>query len=142
MAPRKERKVSLWNGCVKGSSAIPTQIPPARGEVREDATHRLAFECLRECFAASQGASSLRIRAGSLPREAGPPARVGLAAGAALIAASPGPGGGEADISWRFRCLACPAWSVRTTEYSTLLGYILVASCTLNTLHRDVAAVD
>ena len=30
--------------------------------MREDATHRLAFEYLHECFAASQGASSLRIR--------------------------------------------------------------------------------
>ena len=30
--------------------------------MREDATHRLAFEYLHECFAASQSASSLRIR--------------------------------------------------------------------------------
>ena len=30
--------------------------------MREDATHRLAFEYLHECFAASQGASSRRIR--------------------------------------------------------------------------------
>ena len=29
---------------------------------REDATHRLAFEYLHECFAASQGGSSRRIR--------------------------------------------------------------------------------
>ena len=35
---------------------------PSRGEVREDATHRLAFDYLHECFAASQSASSLRIR--------------------------------------------------------------------------------
>ena len=37
--------------------------------MREDATHRFAFEYLHECFSASQIASSLGIRAGSLPRE-------------------------------------------------------------------------
>ena len=40
------------------------------GEGVKDAIPRHAFECLSECFAASQGASSLGMRAGSLPREA------------------------------------------------------------------------
>ncbi len=47
-----------------------TRCHPAVHEVREDATHRFAFELLNECFTASQGASSLGIRPGSLPREA------------------------------------------------------------------------
>jgi hypothetical protein len=41
-------------------------VLPSRCEVREDATHRFAFECLH--FSASQIVSSLGIRAGSLPR--------------------------------------------------------------------------
>jgi hypothetical protein len=47
-----------------------TQLPPSSGEVREDATHRFAFECLNECFTTSPGACSLGIRPGSLPRDA------------------------------------------------------------------------